>query len=209
MSKTRTRSPPKAAQHDQPRNGVALLIIDMINGFDFEGAEALLPKARKAVQVILSLRQQADDASIPTIYVNDNFGEWHSEKSALIEKVGDRIIHPDILPREQDYFVIKPQLSAFYATNLPVLLPKLGVSRLLLTGIVADACVLLTAFDAHMRDYGLWIPEDAVAAETAQLHRTALAIARKNLDAETRATSTMRLATWGRKQPVSRGKSVS
>lgn len=193
------RREPKAPQHDQPGDVIALLIIDMINDFEFQGAKALIPKARKVAKIIGSLRQQADEAGMPTIYVNDNFGQWHSEKSSLVDQVGDRIVDPALRPRTSDYFVIKPQFSGFYATNLPVLLPKLGVSRLVLTGVATDACILVTAFDAHMRDYGLWIPEDAVAAETAQLHRTSLAIASKKLDAETRATSTMRLATWARK----------
>lgn len=39
-----------------------------------------------------------------------------------------------IAPRDDDYFVIKPQFSGFYATNLPVLLPTLGVNRLVITG---------------------------------------------------------------------------
>jgi nicotinamidase-related amidase len=63
-----------------------------------------------------------------------------------------------LAPRGNDYFVIKPQFSGFYATNLPVLLPKLGVSRLILTGIAADICVLFTAAHAHMRAYDLWVP---------------------------------------------------
>jgi nicotinamidase-related amidase len=41
-------------------------------------------------------------------------------------------------PRDEDYFIIKPQFSGFYATNLQVLLSKLGVSRLILTGIATD-----------------------------------------------------------------------
>jgi nicotinamidase-related amidase len=45
-------------------------------------------------------------------------------------------------PHADDFFVIKPQFSGFYATNLPVLLPKLGVTRLILTGISTDICVL-------------------------------------------------------------------
>ena len=55
-------------------------------------------------------------------------------------------------PDDNDYFVIKPQFSGFYSTNLPVLLPKLGVDRLILTGVATDICVLFTAGDAHMRE---------------------------------------------------------
>jgi nicotinamidase-related amidase len=116
--------------------------------------------------VILKLRDQADADEVPVIYVNDNFGEWHSQKSRLVDRAHGGLAS-ELAPRENDYFIIKPQFSAFYATNLPVLLPKLGVRRLVLTGVATDICVLFTAADAHMRDY-------ALQTCTSQLHHSAL-----------------------------------
>ena len=189
---------PTAPARDQPRDGTALVIIDLINRFDFGGASKLLPRARKAAEAVLALRAAADEAEIPVIYVNDNFGQWHSERSALVEHVGDRLIIPAIAPRETDYFIIKPQFSGFYATNLPVLLPKLGASRLVLTGVATDICVLFTAGDAYMRDYALWVPEDAVAAETDERHEAAMKIIGGQLSAQTAATSRLSLREWSR-----------
>ena len=62
----------------------------------------------------------------------------------------------------QDCFIIKPRYAGFYATNLQILLPKLGVRRLVSTGIPTDAGALFTAADAHMRDRALWVREEAV-----------------------------------------------
>lgn len=186
----------RAPARDQPGNNTALLIIDMISRFDFSGARNLIPRAEKAAHSILSLRAAADAAGAPVIYVNDNFGQWHSEKSALVEHVGDRLVVPEIAPRADDYFVIKPQFSGFYATNLPVLLPKLGVTRLILTGVATDICVLFTAGDAYMRDYALWVPEDAVATETAERQAAAMAIIGNHLSAETAPTSQLSFEAW-------------
>ena len=113
---------------------------------------------------------------------------------------GGRDFVAKLAPRDGDYFVIKPQFSGFYATNLPVLLPKLGVDRLVLTGISADICVLFTAADAHMRDYRLWIPEDAVAAETHERCRWALEIMKQSMGAEVRPTSRLSLAAWAKRK---------
>ena len=99
-------------------------------------------------------------------------------------------------PREDDFFIIKPQFSGFYATNLPVLLPKLGVTRLVLTGIATDICVLFTAADAHMRDYALWVPEDAVAAASDERSRWALEIMNNSMGAQTTPTSELSLDEW-------------
>jgi nicotinamidase-related amidase len=181
--------------------GVGLLIIDMINAMDFEGAEAIRSKAEAVASTVLSLRRRADALKVPVVYVNDNYGQWHSDKSRIVEACSasqspGREMVRRIAPRPDDYFVIKPQVSGFYATNLPVLLPKLGVTRLILTGIAADICVLFTAADAHMREYELWIPQDAVASENDERAHWALDIMRKSMGAETRATSALSLEGW-------------
>lgn len=153
----------------------ALLIIDIINDLDLPDRGTLARSARAAVERIRSLRDQADAAGVPVVFINDNYGQWHSDRNGIIAhcRRGDgvaRAIIDRIRPRDRDYFIIKPQFSGFYATNLPVLLPKLGVRRLILTGVAADICVLFTAADAHMRDYELWVPRDAVASSARQ-HR--------------------------------------
>ena len=198
MDKPQRERSASAPKHDGERGGVALLIIDMINCFDFDGAEALKPMATAAAATILRLRRQIEAAGWPVIYVNDNFGEWHSEKSKLVERAlaKDQEITPLLRPDDSDYFIIKPQFSGFYATNLPVLLPKLGVSRLILTGVQTDICVLFTAADAHMRDYALWVPSDAVAAEDDARSHWALSIMRESMGANTESTATLNVGDW-------------
>lgn len=197
MAKGRKPAGPTAPRRDQQRGDVALLIIDMINSFEFAGAEALKPHAGAAAKAIAELKSQAREHGAPVIYVNDNFGEWHSEKSLLVERAldGGNSITERLKPAEDDYFIIKPHFSGFYATNLPVLLPKLGVSRLILTGVATEICVLFTAADAHMRDYALWIPQDAVGSQGEQ-GNWALSIMRHSMGAETAPTSGLTLDGW-------------
>ena len=177
-----------------------MIIIDMISPFGSgdDVAAGIVPGAQAAAHVIHGLRQDMGRRGLPVIYVNDNFGEWHSERSRLIERAmeGGNPVTSQLVPGREDYFIIKPQFSGFYATNLPVLLPKLGVSRLILTGIATDICVLFTAADAHMRDYTLWVPADAVAAESEDRGRWALEIMNHSLGAETAATGEMNLDQW-------------
>lgn len=179
----------------------ALLVIDMINDLDFEGADRLRDEAIAAAEKIARLRDAAEGAGVPVIYVNDNHDEWHSDRSRLVERckakgcAGAEMVRL-IEPRPDDFFVIKPQFSGFYSTNLPVLLPRLEVSRLILTGIAADICVLFTAADAHMRQYELWVPRDAVAADCPDRTRWSLDIMEKSMDAETRGTDELSLGEW-------------
>lgn len=184
---------------DRPGDNAALLIIDMMNCFDFAGAEALKPRALAAARTIADLRKAFEHRGWPVIFVNDNFGEWHSERSRLVERAraGGNPIAERVVPDRDDYFIIKPQFSGFYATNLAVLLPKLGVRRLVITGVATDVCVLFTAADAHMRDYALWIPANAVAAETEARGQCALDIMARSMNAETASTDELSLERWG------------
>jgi nicotinamidase-related amidase len=188
------------------RHGAALLILDMLNDFAFEGADALLPKARCAADTIARVRTAALASGVPVVYVNDNYGHWHSDKNWLIDEVtrtesAGRDVVQRILPAPDDYFVIKPQFSGFYASNLAVLLPHLGVTRLILTGVATDICVLFTAADAHMRDYELWVPRDAVGAEDDLSAERALDIMRKSMGAETSALADLPLREWLMRDP--------
>lgn len=183
----------------QANGHTALLIIDMINDMDFDKSDDLLVESDAAVEVIAGLRRDAQAARVPVIFVNDNFGHWHSDASQIIDYVEatpGRDAAQRLRPRENDYFVIKPQVSGFYATNLSVLLPRLGASRLVLTGVAADICVLFTAADAHMRDYALWVPKDAVASDRPEHRDWALGIMKKSMNAETRPTTDLSLLQW-------------
>ena len=174
--------------------GVALLIIDALNAFDFEGAEDLLPRAEPFAERIAALADEARAIGVPVIYVNANPGRWTSDRRTLIaatthkEAFGAGVARR-LEPRDEDLFVIKPQVSGFYATNLPVVLPQLGADRLVLTGFATDICVLFTAADAHMRDYARWVPPDAVAAESEDRQRWAMEIIGRNLGADVRPSS--------------------
>jgi len=179
----------------------ALLIVDVVNDFAFEDAGDLLGFMDDVAGVIDGLRGQAAALGLPVIYINDNYGHWHSDVSGIVDRClgqegpGSEIV-ARLLPRPDDYFVIKPQFSGFYATTLPVLLPKLGVNRVVLTGIAADICILFTAADAHMRDYDLWVPRDGVASSSAAHRDWALGIMDKSMDADTRPTTELALADW-------------
>ena len=61
---------------------------------------------------------------------------------------------------------------------------------------ILNVCVLFTAADAHMRQYDLWVPADAVAGEHGERTRWALEIMRNSMGAETRPTSDLTLAEW-------------
>ena len=112
-----------------------LLIIDMINEFSFEDADKMFPAILATAERIAELKRRVKTAGLPVIYVNDNFGQWRSDFRKLVarcleEPCRGKEITKQLHPDEDDYFVLKPKHSAFYATPLELLLSVLehGVS---------------------------------------------------------------------------------
>ena len=158
---------------------VALLLIDVINHMDFEGSEALVRHAVPMARQIAALKQRARRAGIPVIYINDNFGRWQSDFRTVVEHcLNDGVPGEEVArilqPEADDYFVLKPKHSAFFATTLDTLLAYLGAKTLILTGIAGNICILFSANDAYMRDYHLIVPSDCVASNTAEDNHHAL-----------------------------------
>ncbi len=179
--------------------GAALLLIDVINDLEFEGGDALLELALPVARNIAKARNLAKQAGIPAIYVNDNFGKWQSD----FKKIVDHVIADDVrgkplaellLPDNDDYFVLKPKHSGFYSTSLDLLLEHLGATRLILSGIAGNNCVLFTANDAYMRDFELLVPSDLVVSQTREENEFALKQMEKVLKADIRPSHELRLA---------------
>lgn len=171
----------------------ALLIIDMINPFTFPRAEELFPDAYEAATHICRLKESVRQAGIPVIYINDNFGTWRHDFHALVrqcrtEPCRGRAIAELLVPSSDDYFVLKPKHSAFFATPLELLLQSLGTRHLILTGVTGDQCILYTAADAYMREYGLFVPHDCTASFSAQVNEQALEHMRTYFHANTCAS---------------------
>src|SRR5690606_39132713 len=110
------RAPPFPAP--KPMSQPALLIIDMINTFDFEGGASLVRAAEFAARRIASLRRRWHQAGAPVVYVNDNFMRWQADFRELVavcahDDMRGAAIARLLQPGPDDYFVLKPKHSAF------------------------------------------------------------------------------------------------
>jgi len=176
--------------HQAPdRAETALLLIDVINDLDFERSGQLLAQAEPMARALADLKRRAKASGIPVIYANDNFGRWRSDFPKLVEyclrpEARGREIVARLEPDEEDYFVLKPKHSAFFQTNLEILLDYLGAHRLILTGMAGDICVLFSANDAYMRDFRVHVPADCIACESAERSREALMLMQRVLKAD-------------------------
>ena len=175
-----------------------MLILDMLSDFRFKNGAAAARRAWQIAPAIARLKARCGAAGIPTIYVNDNLGPWKSSFDSLLATClsdasrGDKIAAL-LRPTARDYCVLKAKHSGFFATPLDTLLQYFGCERLILTGMSAQQCILLTGCDAYVRDYRLWIPLDCIGALSRTEERLSRYFFRTVLKADLTASKRARL----------------
>ncbi|WP_077623865.1 cysteine hydrolase family protein [Sediminibacillus massiliensis] len=170
------------------KNHTAIVLIDILNNFDFPEGEQLLKNTKKILPHLVKLKEHARKEQIPFIYVNDHYGIWQSD----FQKISDHCrndenadIIDSMRPTHDDYFLMKPKHSGFYQTALESLLKELEVDHIIFAGIAGDICVLFTANDAHMREFNISVPKNCIASNEDQQNERALRLMETKLNADT------------------------
>jgi nicotinamidase-related amidase len=191
----------QAERNVRHKSRVALLLVDVINHFEFPDGKVILRRALAIAPPLARLKKRARAADVPTIYVYDNFGQWRSDNKKLLqyclspEAPGLRFVE-QLQPDDDDYFILKPMHSGFYQTPLDLLLRELGTSSLILSGLATNSCILCTAHDANMRHLKVIVPRDCCTARTAREHGQALEHIVAMADAKVvTSSSSLRLGT--------------
>ena len=106
--------------------------------------------------------------------------------------VGQEIL-PELAPVDGDLVVKKYRSSAFWGTNLDLLLRSNGIKSLIVAGCTTEGCVESTARDALFNDYYVVVVEDCVASDDRAQHEASLLLMRHRFDS---ATAEEVLGVW-------------
>ncbi len=162
--------------------GTCLLVVDMQNYFlDSEsptftpGGLAILPNVSKLIGAFRKRR-------LPVIYTahvhksnqmdGGILGWWW--EGMVLEGTKDAQIHPRLAPLPEEKVIFKHRYSAFYNTDLEIVLRCLGVTDLIVTGVMTNLCCESTARDAYFRDYRVFFVMDATGTVDEELHLATL-----------------------------------
>ena len=165
----------------------AVIVIDILAGAFInqeKRAIAHMPGYTERMALSRELIDKARERDIPVIFIQEvhrpdgvDFGREldGSEDRHCIE--GDpytEIAAEQLGFRGDDYLIRKRRYSAFYGTDLEILLRGLGVDTLLLCGGLTDVCVHYTFVDGHQGNYFCRVAEDCVAGSSLRAHESAL-----------------------------------
>lgn len=158
----------------------ALLIIDMQNDFIHGGAllkdqaRVVVPKIREVLEVFRKrslpifhiMRLHRKDGSDVEIFRHDLF----KNQPFAVEGTHGAAVIDELFPIQGEYTITKIRMSAFIGTELDLLLRSLRITDLIVTGIQTPNCIRTTVFDAIAYNYQVMLVEDAVAAQTDEIH---------------------------------------
>ena len=174
----------------------ALIVVDMLNAYEHADAERLTRSVERALPAMERLIARAADRDVLTIYVNDNFGAWNSNRDELLRSALEgrfrHLVEP-IKPTDDALFVVKARHSIFFQTPLEYLLGQEEVDRVVLVGQVTEQCILYSALDAYIRHIDVVVPRDAVAHIHEQLAAASLELMEINMDADVCSADDCRL----------------
>ena len=88
----------------------------------------------------------------------------------------------EVQPRPDELVVPKWRSSAFWGTNLDLLLRSNGIESLVVCGCTTEGCVESTARDALFNDYYVVVAEDCVASDDRAQHEASLLLMRHRFD---------------------------
>ncbi len=151
-----------------PAKNTCLLLADMLVDFVSPRGKLFVPDTRKTIPPLRSLVLKARAAGAMIVYIQD----WHRPDDpefsiwgphAVQESRGTRVIS-ELAPGPRDFVVRKRTYDPFFSTDLDLLLRQKGIRNLIVTGTVANICVLHAAGSASLRGYRVVVPVDAISA---------------------------------------------
>jgi isochorismate hydrolase len=193
----------RARRHVFSPEHSALLVMDMQRYFLDESSHAYLPAAAGIKANVSGIVAGFRALSLPIIFTRHALlrdeepgamGRWWGDVLHDDDELSN--IDTDMLPMPNDTVVRKTQYNAFLGTDLDKMLWRMGVSRVVVTGVKTHLCCESTARDAFMRGYDVFFVIDGTASNSEELHLASL----KNLtDGFATPVTTEEVLSWLRK----------
>lgn len=153
----------------------AVLVIDVVKDFTDPAGKVPHPQAAGIVPHIDAFVRDARAHNALIIWVIDQHRQgkpdWELEnvRDHCTEGTPGVELAPPLAPQPQDYVINKRRYSAFFATDLDLILRDNHVDTVVLTGTKTNVCIRATAQDAFQRNYRVLVPRECVSTDKEHL----------------------------------------
>ncbi len=169
----------------QLTGNTALILIDVQKGEVLPGEHGIpiMAGGEARHERTRAILEAARAAGIPPIFIQEvhkrslvDFGREldGAEGVHCLEGDEETQLAEGIEPVGEEYLIRKRRYSAFFATELELVLKSFEISTLVLLGSLTDVCVHYTFADAHQQDYHCRVVTDCVGGSSESAHGAAL-----------------------------------
>lgn len=168
----------------------ALVMIDMQNGFINPASPLCIPMAAATVPACAEAITLCRASGAAVVFATRHYRADGSDVEKCRRDVwlrGGRPLSevcPDALSdafpaeftrSESDHCIVKPRFSAFFHTELDLILRRLGVDTVILAGTTTPNCIRTSCYDALSLDYDVIVLSDCTSSVTEDVQRANLA----------------------------------
>jgi ureidoacrylate peracid hydrolase len=178
----------------------AMIVVDMQNDFVADGAKLQSKQARAMVGKLAQTLQFCRDQGIRVIYTThahrrdgcdmglyDDLYPPIADRSSLVDGTPGVEIFPELAPAPGEHVIKKHRYSAFFATDMDLILREWGIDSVVISGTTTENCCHATARDAMFHNYKVAFLADATgtfdypdvgwgAMSAAEVHKATLTI---------------------------------
>jgi nicotinamidase-related amidase len=173
----------------QFRADSAVVVIDMQNGFLERESPLCIQGAKETVPACSRVIRQAHREQVPVFFVNRRYRadgsdvelvrkeRWEQGGRPLSELACGPLSAenpPELGGGPQDYMLVKPRFSAFFHTELDLLLRRKQIKTVYLLGTTTPNCIRTTCYDGLSLDYEVVIVADCCSSNTEEIQQANL-----------------------------------
>lgn len=147
----------------------AILVVDMVYDFTNPNGLVYYPQNREIVPRIAKAVEICRKNDVLTIYMQHRYRAGKPEKNLrtmrpnCIEGTGGELIDEGLTVLPQDYVIQKRRYSAFFGTDVDLVLREHDVKRVLVVGTKTNCCIRATVTDSYNLDYDTYVIAECVA----------------------------------------------
>jgi ureidoacrylate peracid hydrolase len=191
----------------------ALIVVDVQNdaahsegafgkmGFDMSMIQGMVARlvrfideARKVKLPIIYIKGETNPWAVSDSVAEFLYGPGGENEPFFAEGTWGAEFYEGISPREDEKVVVKHYYSAFFGSDLDMILRSLGTKTVIMTGIASNVCVGATVRDAFQLGYRVVLPEDLTTSYLKEKHEAELANVRMHFGTVVSAKEI--LAAW-------------
>jgi nicotinamidase-related amidase len=158
----------------------ALIVVDMVKDFTQPDGLVYYPQNTEVLPVIGKVVDYFHKTNRTVIFMRHSYRAGKYDRNLItmrpnsIEGTGGDEIDPSLTVLDSDYQIKKRRYSAFFGTDLDLVLRENKIDRVVIVGTKTNNCIRATATDAYYLDYRVVVLSDCVATNSEVVNRVHL-----------------------------------